>query len=494
MNASRAEPAAPGWARPMLGTLLFLAVPGLALAPALLFGLEVPVVYLYFVAACAGAVVAARSLKDPEWLIAVTILYIPYKRLYVVPLAPGINGTNVLLVLLVVACIAEAARRQGAAPARREAVAGRGLMAAYAALGAISMLTAVLNVGAGEFLSSYAQDIKAWLDQFLLFFMVSYLVRDADMARRLGVYLMLGLAAALGSGVSEWLEKRHYNSIERARLLGPQLQPNDFGAFLVYGSAFYVAFLLRSLTRWWAWLTFAPALVILAKMVLATFSRGAYLAMGAMAVAAGWLRGKLLMTAAAVLGAALIALVPEIVPESLRARMSHTGDAASEESLDTSSRTRLVLWQASIDMTLENPLLGKGFKMFPVYKGRYTEYDVEEADNHNMYLYIASQMGVPALLVFVLILGRMFFAGLDVYRRSPQWMSATLGLGAAAMVPAVLVINMFGSRMVDIGVSLHVWLALAMVGRLQAALPPRGAAARAPGSAPGPAAAAAPSR
>lgn len=480
MNAlPAAEPAAAPatrtpWHAPLRSTLLFLAVPALALSPTLAFDARMPPFLLYVVAAAIGLALVWRSASDPEWLLAVVTLYLPFKKLYVAPIAPGINGTNALLMLLVFACIAQAAR--GSKASSRVALAGTRVVAAYAFWSGLSMLTAVFAVGGGEFLSTYAVDIKGWIDQFLIFFLFAYLVRDGDMARRMVVYMMLGIALALASGTSEWLDKRHVESIERSRVLGPQVQPNDYGAFLVYGSSFFIAILLRHAGRVSTWVTAAPALALIFKMLLATFSRGAYLAVALGGVVAAWLRGRILMVSGAVALALLVSLVPEIVPESLSARMSQTGDVESEASLDTSSRTRLVLWHAAIDMTFENPVLGKGFKMFPVYKGRYTEYDVPEGDNHNMFLYLSSQMGLPALLLFLLIMWRLFRAGLEVYRRSPEPFAATIGMAAAAMVPAVLMTNMFGSRMVDIGVSVDVWVTLAVIARLHAELPAKGPA------------------
>jgi hypothetical protein len=40
-------------------------------------------------------------------------------------------------------------------------------------------------------------------------------------------------------------------------------------------------------------------------------------------------------------------------------------------------------------------------------------------------------------------------------------------MGAASMVGGVLVVNMFGSRMVDVGVSAYVWILLAVLAHLR---------------------------
>jgi len=80
------------------------------------------------------------------------------------------------------------------------------------------------------------------------------------------------------------------------------------------------------------------------------------------------------------------------------------GGGATEDKLDKSSEVRLVMWRAAGRMILENPFLGKGFKAFPKLKEDYTEQFVEESDPHSMYLYLGSQMGLPSIILFLLIM------------------------------------------------------------------------------------------
>lgn len=135
-----------------------------------------------------------------------------------------------------------------------------------------------------------------------------------------------------------------------------------------------------------------------------------------------------------------------------------TADAHSGQEFDRSAETRLILWNAAIKITEENPILGMGFDSFRYVKSHYTERDVDEVDNHNMYLYVASQMGIPALMVFVSLFLREFFLGVRVYRRMPDDFGRALGLGGIGMAVALIGVNMFGSRMVDIDVSANFWI------------------------------------
>ena len=67
-----------------------------------------------------------------------------------------------------------------------------------------------------------------------------------------------------------------------------------------------------------------------------------------------------------------------------------------------------------------------------------------------MFLYVATQMGVPTMLVFVSIMLMLMWMGWQIYRRSNHHFERILGASAVSMVACLVVINMFGSRMVNL--------------------------------------------
>jgi O-antigen ligase len=332
------------------------------------------------------------------------------------------------------------------------------LMFLWAILSFASAFTAIITMGP-EFMLERLDSLKRWADQFIVFFAFANLIRDGAMARRVCLYLMVGELVVLGFGFDEWLEKREYGSIEKSRLLGPQLQPNDLGAFLVYGAALPAAWLLTNIGRPLVWIATLPSFYMMARVLLGTYSRGGLIALGLMAVALLMVRGRLLLIFVAASAIVFVEFAPELLPQSLTARMSQTTDEQGE--LDKSSQTRLILWQAAADIIKENPLLGGGFETFHRLKDRYTEVSVQEADNHNMFLFIASQMGIPALIVFLLIFIKLFIEGARLSGVQDRF-ARTIALGGGcALSAAMFAVNMFGSRMVDICVTGYVWITIA---------------------------------
>jgi len=451
------------WAgAPLKSTLKFILIPAALLAPPLIFHITMPHFVLYGVAAIIAISLFFRCFKDPEWLLALFITFIPIVRQVPAVLIPVLNGSNMLLLLLLFTWFMQASCEQR--PFLRPLPHTK-LVMIWMVLSCLSAVTTIINTSGFSFLlGEVGLEFKAWLDQFLLFFAFVNLIRDGTMARRLVVYMMLGSIATLTLGFQEMLEKQGLSTIERSRVKGPQLQPNDFGAFLVYSIGPFLGMLLVHLFNWRSWIIL-PYLAITGQVLVATFSRGAYLALVAAGLLATYTKGLRVLLLVAVVGGLGLALFPQALPESAKARLfqTQTTDLGTTAQLDSSSQTRIVLWNAAIAMTLESPIFGKGFKMFPQLKDQYTEVFVHESDNHNMYLYISSQMGIPALVTFLLIFYRMYQMSKQVAKAAPDSFGQVIGLGGVATAVSVGVVNMFGSRMVGIEVCGYVWIYLAII-------------------------------
>jgi O-antigen ligase len=463
VNAEAHAPVLVTWADASFwGTLWFLLLPAaLAICIAVL-DVRLPPFLLYLFAGIIGLVLFIRSLKDPEWLFAVFIIYIPLNKLYVVPILPGINGTNALLLLLIISWFVRASREERPL---FSTMPNSGLVGFWAVLTMLSAVTVMVTINVGFFLGQ-ATEFKAWVDQFIVFFAFLNLIRNGAQARRVVVYTMIGAVVVMILGFQEMLGKLGMDSIEKSRVMGPQNQPNDFGAFLVYSAAPFLAIFLMYIGNWRSWLML-PYFGILAKLLLTTFSRGAYMGMALAGVVAGYFRGKAFLVFWTALGIGALVAMPELIPESLVDRMAQTTvEGGQKQELDASSQHRIILWNAAIDMSLESPIFGKGFKAFPAFKSRYTEYEVRESDNHNMYLWISSQMGIPALLIFLWILWRTFRLGIRLCREHSDKFARAIGLGGASMVAGLALINMFGSRVVSLDVTAYFWITLAVMAHL----------------------------
>jgi putative inorganic carbon (HCO3(-)) transporter len=166
-------------------------------------------------------------------------------------------------------------------------------------------------------------------------------------------------------------------------------------------------------------------------------------------------------------------MFPQILPESIISRFSSTiqSDGPSstmEGQLEGSAAQRIIVWRTATAMLWENPL-GYGFGSFPLllpeYLSKFGERMLSITDAHNMYLLIAVEMGVPALVVFLLIWFAAFGVSWKLYRVTSDINIRVLALGMQGCVVGALIANQFGSRFYDTEITAYFWVVLGMLVR-----------------------------
>jgi putative inorganic carbon (hco3(-)) transporter len=169
-----------------------------------------------------------------------------------------------------------------------------------------------------------------------------------------------------------------------------------------------VAFAFASLQhiprRRWLWIGAGGILIV---MIVLTGSRGGFLGLLAAGVLFVYRRRGL----AAAAGIMLLLVVGVLaVPSELstRALATISGDSSQlPVELEASNRAHVGLFWAALRMISESPVTGVGPLNFKDLSQRYT--GLEQANMaHNMFLEIASEMGLPVLFIFILVLATAF--------------------------------------------------------------------------------------
>ncbi len=445
----------PAWEglRPVI---LFLMAPALLAIGVALTG-PWPMWLLYAPAAFMGLYVFASSFKTVELVLACFILYVPFSTTYVIPIAPGVNGTNMLILLgLFAAVMAKADGRVS----WLNWPPGTTIVFAFGFISALSGFTVMREPGGYEHLMyNELLSYKAWLDQFVMYFIALSCVRNTETAKRVVIYMCIGTVVLALYSIPEMLDKMGGSTIDKSRVGGPHKQPNMFGGFVAYTTLPLVAIFVTYIKDIRAWIL-TPYFLVAAKVLITTFSRGAYVAMAVGGFLAAYFKGKGFLIFFGTLGLCLLLVFPGLFPDSIKDRFFPQDEkvqSAQPEKLDKSSEHRIILWRAGGKMILESPILGKGFKGFQKLKGEYTERDIWESDPHNTYIYIASQMGLPALVLFLMILGYSFHLGRSLSRNKEDLFIRAIGIGGASATVCYAVICMFGSRAVNLEFTSNFW-------------------------------------
>lgn len=444
----------------MRPVVAFLLIPGLIVLGITLTGGHWPKGVLYPLAFAMGLYVLFSAFRGVELVLAVLLFYVPFSPVYVIPLAPGINGTNSLIALGLLATFIQSRNNSISLLNWRK---GTTLIIVYAVLTTLSGVTiAVFEPDGYHYLmGDEFHNYKGWIEQFLIYFIALSCIRDHATAKRVFFYMVVGSVLVVIYTLPEMYSKFGLSSIEKSRVNGPLEQANEFGGLLAYtmmlSGGLFLAY-IRTIRAWIA----APYFLLALKLLISTFSRGAYLALAGGGLIAGYLRGKFFVAAWGVGAVLFLAIFPQFIPESIIARLNHsvaqTESTSAPQQLDKSSEHRLILWKAAADMTLESPILGKGFKGFQKLKHLYTERPVHEKDPHNYYLYVASQMGLPALVVFLFILMFAFSMGWRLSKHTDDTYIRAVGIAGASSVATYAAVCMFGSRAVNPEFTAYFWV------------------------------------
>ncbi len=449
--------------------------PGLALAFAFAWGLAMarlidvsddgPAMLLF--GTTFSATLFFACLARPRWFLLLMLAYLPFSKVYPLPLA-GITGANLTNLVLLMGIVA-AVRLRLSHPRRSRFGRAEVLTGIFVLVSSLSLYHTYVSGGS---LGEVAQIYRAWLTPMAFFFLARSLVRDREDIR--AILMVLAWTAFL-VGADTWkegLDRSSRGSIDAARVDGLMEQPNSMGAFLAYYGAPLLTFALsaRPIRRGWPYLL---GFLVAARATLYTFSRGAYLAYAAGTTSALLFVQPLLLVVASGGGLLAVGLFPSLLPDSIRQRLGETTseqalyhEDGSATSLDKSSSHRLVLWKGAVRMIADHPVTGVGIGRFQWVIGAYTDVPLKKTDPHdahNAYLLQAAEMGLPSLFLMLCVLATFGFTALRLRLRHPHPLDRALGAMYLSSLAAVLVSCLLGSRFSDEALIGGFWVVSALV-------------------------------
>ncbi|MGH9335129.1 MAG: O-antigen ligase family protein, partial [Vicinamibacteria bacterium] len=342
------------------------------------------------------------------------------------------------------------------------------LLLLFLALGFAGFVRTYLTVrDFGDALTQF----KRWATPPIFFFLLRALLAERrDIARLIKVMAWTTVMAAV---LTWWdaIEKGPRSSIEASRVSGIFNGPNEMGTFLVYSSMMMLAVVVWR-TSAGKRMLYLGGFLLAARAMLFTFSRGAYVSLAIGSALILLLRNPFYLVGAGTLGAAAVALNPGLLPDSVVTRLAQTtretagGGDLEEANLDKSVSHRFVLWRAARLMIEDHPLAGVGLGRFAYHLDGYVERPLKEheaKDVHNAYLLVATELGIPALLVMIAILVSFFVTCLKLYFGRRHGFDRMVALGAVGSVVALACTLMLGSRFADENYIGYFWTLAAFI-------------------------------
>lgn len=261
--------------------------------------------------------------------------------------------------------------------------------------------------------------------------LVSLVVRELWQLKRL-----IWVQAAAVAGITVVSVGLHHT--QGGRLVGASHgileNPNDLATNIALNWPLCIAFFF--VARGYKKALWAAAILIMLVAVELTYSRGGFLSIGLAAVLVVWefaIRGRRLhvLLAAGILG--IIVLVAS--PGHYASRIASIVTGQQEDSLDRGSReARKQLLVSSVQTALRHPVFGIGAGNFEATGGTWRV-------AHNAYTEIAAEAGLPAFVLFMLVLYRSFYnlrkvRKSEAYKKDPdiRGLAGGLWVSAAAYV------------------------------------------------------------
>jgi len=412
------------------------------------------------------------GIRRPEIPLYLMVAYLPFSKLLAGDFGGAImalNLTNLLFVVIIICFVANAATE---GQLRFEPNRLHLPVILFAVWGFFSVVHSCMVYPSTSYRLQAIAEYKRWMDPILIYFLFFHIVRDRRRWKAVIIILMVGVTIAALMAIRDYMTQTG-GSLEHSRIGGIADQPNVLGAFFVYYMFLFTGFWLERVRRLKAW-SFLIPFALCFRGIMVTFSRGAYLAFAQGLLGLAFFKNKLLFMLA-VAALVLTVLNPVMLPKGIQYRLQTTFRDQTqltdvyetehlEHHLDTSSGTRLILWRGATQMIGDYPWMGVGFGRF---HSRIKEYTPEQLsmDAHNAYLITAAELGIPALVLFLLVLLAVFRVTSFVHKRSSDSFIRATALGFLGGLSGLLMANMFGSRMNTTEVSGYFWILAALMAR-----------------------------
>lgn len=245
--------------------------------------------------------------------------------------------------------------------------------------------------------TSPSEAINTFMDSFikavLMFIVMVNAVRNEKRLLSL-LWLVLSAGVFVSYGALNAFRSGHFTD-EGYRVrgtLGATLNdPNDTALFLVTMIPIAIALALSARGRL-PKLGYGFIAAFMTAAIFVTYSRGGFLALTCASLVLGSKLFKRAPIAMISFVLALLVTVPALLPSNYTERLSSIFDSSADVRGSATARHNLL--NRSIEVASQHPLIGVGM-------GNFHLYSIGNQVSHNAYTQVASEMGLPTLLIYL---------------------------------------------------------------------------------------------
>ncbi|HML89182.1 MAG TPA: O-antigen ligase family protein [Methylomusa anaerophila] len=301
----------------------------------------------------------------------------------------------------------------------------------------------------------------------LLYYLVINNIHSIDQVKRL-VFSLLSSAVLVslygfyqylhGVDISafEWVDGEQFPEL-KTRIFSTMGNPNLLAGFLVIVMSLTAGLAFHSQKAQLKVLLFSIVIVLGGCLVL-TYSRGAWLSILVVIGIYGKLYNRKIFVITLCLLLALVLFHNGVLERFV---------SIASPTTDSSSALRIALWESTLAMIIDKPILGIGWgaywMVYPKYDFFLSDPTIKMFHAHNMYLHIAAEIGIPGLMVFLAILYGHTRKAMTVLNLTQNCWVAGLMLGVVASILGIAISGLTDYIMYNIQMSMLFWLLNAIV-------------------------------
>lgn len=252
----------------------------------------------------------------------------------------------------------------------------------------------------------------------------------------------------------EWIDPAFADTIT-ARAMGTFGNPNIYAIYLTVAIIFSAGLALSRI-GWRLRIFYVSAFILNTVALVMTWTRGAWIAV-ILAVLAALVIKSIRTPKLLLLPLALLPIIPFIIPHEITARL-----LSALNLTDSSISSRLSVWRSSLAMLKDNVFIGVGIgeSSFRDEFAKYAEDGVTAPHSHNLFLEIACEAGIFALLLIaILFIIRLRHRATYAKYVRISTVSAAAGVSASALF-AIIVFGMTDYIWYTASMQLIFWLVL----------------------------------
>lgn len=253
----------------------------------------------------------------------------------------------------------------------------------------------------------------------------------------------------------KWVDGRAFPEL-RKRIFSTWENPNILAAYLDIVICVLLGLFARlekKTARIWLGIAMTACLACLAM----TYARGAFLTIVAIAAGYGLMRDKRLLAALLVVLAGILLLDPVLLE-----RMKTAFSVA-----DTSSEMRIAMWESTVQMIMDHPVLGIGWgaywMVYPLYDTYIVDGSVVLVHAHNIYLNYPAEIGLAGGAAFFVYFFKAMGLSLFNQRILPNKLMEGLLLGLGLALISVALNGLTDDVLFNIPSSMLLWLMCGMI-------------------------------